>query len=196
MISTIGIPTIDPALDREAVETAGHLYDSAVACYAEGRDQQAESLFRRTLYLFEKHEGPNHPDVAQVLINLAMIYEDRCEYGAAEQMYQLSVRVMEQIVDDGDTNIEQMRLGAWCRLGAIHRIRGEDGQAASLFHRALAHAERIFGPDSMEVVEALNQLGILGEYTGRFNEAEGYYYRALAVLQQWLGPDHPGLLTV
>ncbi|MCI0390789.1 MAG: tetratricopeptide repeat protein [Acidobacteria bacterium] len=196
MISTIEIPTIDQALGGEPEEIASHLYDSAVACYGEGRMRQAESLFRRALYLFEKNEGPDHPDVAQVLINLAAIHKDRCEYEAAEEMYQRAVMLMDQTADDGETNIEQMRLGAWCSLGAIYRVRGEYDRAASFLHRALDHAERKFGPESMEVIEALNQLGVLGKCTGRFDEAEGYYHRVLSILQQWLGPDHPGLASL
>src|SRR5262249_48176059 len=153
------------------------LFDSAVARYGEGRVGQAESLFRRALYLFEEHESKESPDVAQVLINLAVIYEGRCEYGAAERMHQRAVRIMEQAVDDGDKNIERLRLGAWCGLGAVYRIQGAYDRAALLFHKALAHAERNFGPESMEALEALNQLGMAGKNTFRFDEAEGYYLR-------------------
>src|ERR1044071_5263738 len=131
------IPATNQALDRDPVEIACETYDSALASYAEGKADQAESLFLRALHLLEQAEGPDSPDVAQVLINLAVIDEDRCEYGAAEQFYERSVRIMEQTVDTGDADIERLRVQSWSGLGAIHRTQGKYGQAGELFRRAL-----------------------------------------------------------
>src|SRR5207253_2293402 len=124
------------------------------------------------------------------------LYEDRCEYGAAEQHYQRSVRIMEQTVDSGDMDIERLRVQSWSCLGAIHRTQGRYQQAGELFRRALSSAEQSFGPNSEETANVLNQLGMLGKYEGHFEEAAQYYHRALAILEQLFGADHHCLASL
>jgi len=65
-------------------DEACRLHDAAVDAYGGARIEDAEGLFRRALRMLERVEGEDHPDVARVHNNLAAIYEDRCEYEAAE----------------------------------------------------------------------------------------------------------------
>ena len=39
----------------------------ATLYYAEGRDDEAEQLYRRTFAIFERAQGANHPNVAQIV---------------------------------------------------------------------------------------------------------------------------------
>ena len=47
----------------------------------------AESFFIRALEMRESVLGPDHPDLAQSLNNLAALYNDRKQYSRAEPMY-------------------------------------------------------------------------------------------------------------
>ena len=42
---------------------------------AQGKDAEAEPLYKRALAIREKALGKDHPDVATVLENLAVLYE-------------------------------------------------------------------------------------------------------------------------
>jgi tetratricopeptide (TPR) repeat protein len=150
--------------------------------YAEGDHQKAESLFLHALKMLKLAEGSDHPDVAQLLNNLAAIYEDRCEYGAAEECYQRSVGIMEKANDFGDAKIIKLRLQSWQNLGRMHQTQGHYDLAETVLERALALSEQTFGSHSPEVAETLNQLGMLYKYAGRFPEAGQLYQRALAIL--------------
>src|SRR5215813_2683721 len=130
---------------HDAVERACRLHEAALALYAEGNSQKAEPMFRRALRLLERAEGADHPDVAQVLNNLAAIHEDRCEYEAAERLYERSVRIMERAIDDGDTDIIRLRLQSWRNLGRIHQSQGRYDQAEAFFKQALNISEQAFG---------------------------------------------------
>lgn len=50
---------------------AANLYLTAALCLADGEYAKAESFFRRTLMVFEKNFGSDHPKVANVLKDLA-----------------------------------------------------------------------------------------------------------------------------
>jgi CHAT domain-containing protein len=61
--------------------------------------------------------------------------------------------------------------------------------------RALAIAEKAFGPDHPAVGTGLNNLAIVFRAEGRYAEAEPLYTRALAIDEKALGPDHPDVGT-
>ncbi len=77
-----------------------------------------------------------------------------------------------------------LRVQSLALRGSQLRDAGRYGEAKPLLVEALALAEESFGPDSMEVAAALNQLGMLGKYDGHFDEAEAAYRRALRITEQ------------
>jgi tetratricopeptide (TPR) repeat protein len=66
-------------------------------------------------------------------------------------------------------------------------------EAAEIAMRALAVAERKFGPDHPVVAKALNNLATLYFVQGRDADASPLFKRALAILKTALGPDHPAV---
>ena len=55
----------------DPIDLACRLNDEAVSCYNEGQNKKAERLFRRAISLLEEAEGPDSPDVANVINSLA-----------------------------------------------------------------------------------------------------------------------------
>ena len=53
-----------------------------------GRYAQAEPLLKRSLQIRETKLGPDHPDVATTLNNLALLYKKTGRYAEAEPLYQ------------------------------------------------------------------------------------------------------------
>ncbi len=67
------------------------------ALYArQGRNAEAERLFKRSVATFEKTLGPNHPDLAGVLDNLAGLYKDQGRYADARQVLKRSMAIREK----------------------------------------------------------------------------------------------------
>jgi Tetratricopeptide repeat/CHAT domain len=54
--------------------------------YSQGRYAEAEPLRKRALAIYEKALGPNHPDVAITLNNLAWLYKTQGRYAEAEPL--------------------------------------------------------------------------------------------------------------
>lgn len=188
------LPAVDkaPPSDADDIDAACGLHDSAVSYRAEGKYDQAESLGLQALMIFEKAVGPKHPDVANILNNLAGIHVDRGEYAEAERLYQRSVSIMEK-VSEGDADIERLRVQSLSNLAEFYRLQGRNEAAESLFKRALAIKEKLFGPNHPEVAMTLNKLAVLYKSQGRYTEAKLLYQRSLSGLKKALGPSHPNV---
>src|SRR5579883_2259397 len=68
--------------------------------------------------------------------------------------------------------------------------RGQYGQAAPLFQRALAIHEQVLGPQHPHTAQSLNNLAALYDDQGDYAQAEPLFQRALAIREQVLGPQH------
>ena len=68
---------------------------------------------------------------------------------------------------------------------------GDYAKALPVAERALALAEKQFGPNDAKVALQLNDLARLYWALGRYVEAEPLYQRALTISEKSQGPDHP-----
>lgn len=156
-----------------------------------GNFAEAEPLLRRALALDEKGFGPNHPNVATCLNNLAALLHDTNRLKEAEILYRRALAIDEQSFGSNDPKV------ATClnNLALLLKASGRLQEAEPLYRRALAVDEQSFGPDHPRVATHLNNLAQLLQTTDRPDEAEPFYRRALAIDQGVLGPNHPRIAS-
>jgi tetratricopeptide (TPR) repeat protein len=152
---------------------------------------QAEPLFRRALTIDEKSYGPNNPDVATELNNLAEVLRATNRLGEAEPLYRRALAIDEKSSGPDHPNVARDLNNLASLLQATNRL----AQAEPLFRRALAIPEKSYGPDHPDVAIRLNNLALLLLDTNRLAQAEPLYRRALAIGEKSYGPDHPVLAT-
>ncbi|CAM9285208.1 unnamed protein product, partial [Ectocarpus sp. 13 AM-2016] len=63
-----------------------------------GKYSEAEPLFKQTLAIYEKVLGPEHPDVALSLNNLAVFLEGQGKYSEAEPLFEQSLTMREKML--------------------------------------------------------------------------------------------------
>jgi tetratricopeptide (TPR) repeat protein len=61
-----------------------------------GDYNKALPLYQRSLDIREKMLGPQHPDVAQTLNNLAELYRQMGDYNKALPLYQRALKIVEK----------------------------------------------------------------------------------------------------
>ena len=94
------------------------------ACYYfESQYVEAESLFRQALEVREKALGPEHPDVAECLHNLASLYTTEREFARAEPLFKRALKIRKE------------------RLGAGHPVVRRTMQAYAVLLRQTAREE-------------------------------------------------------
>jgi len=79
--------------DRAALAEATRLNQEAVALYHAGKFSQAVPLLRRALAIREKALGPEHPDVATSLNNLAHLLAGQRQAARARPLYERARRI-------------------------------------------------------------------------------------------------------
>jgi tetratricopeptide (TPR) repeat protein len=60
------------------------------------KGKQAEALYKQALSIDEKALGPEHPDLAYPLNDLAKLYTEQRRYEEAEPLYQRALHIWEQ----------------------------------------------------------------------------------------------------
>jgi tetratricopeptide (TPR) repeat protein len=158
-----------PAPPPGSVEEACRLHERAVAVREHGQHAEAATCARYALASFEREYGPDHPDVANILNNLAGIYADQGYYTEAARLAQRSVTIMEQTT--GSPDLELLRIQSLRTLAGVYRAQGGYAESESLYQRALASAEAAMGTDHLETAACPNDTVVEKPYARLLGEA-------------------------
>jgi len=170
------------------IARASRLHEQALACRAEGRITEAGPLAELALEILEQENGPDHPDVANLLLCLAGIREEAGDLSTAERLGRRAAGILETM-EDGGPDIPRLRIQGLGVLAGVLRNQGRYGEAGQLFRRALTLSEKDLGADDLQTAALLDGLGMLHKCQGRYDEAEALYRRALDIVDAALGPD-------
>jgi tetratricopeptide (TPR) repeat protein len=166
-----------------------YLNEWGSATYLAGDYKGAEPPLQQALALREKALGPDHPDVATSLNNLAELYRAQGRYSEAEPLYQRALAIYEAVLGAEHPNVA----ASFNNLAELYRAQGRYSEAEPLYQRALALWERVLGAEHPDVATSLNNLAELYRAQGRYSEAEPLYQRALAIYEAVLGTEHPNV---
>lgn len=177
---------------EDSAEKAEILNHQANALTALGKFDEAKPPYQRALTIREQVLGPEHPDTATSLNNLAVLYHHQGRYAQAEPLFQRALAIRGQVLGpEHPVTAESLN-----NLAALYRNQGRYAQAEPLYQRALAIWEQAFGPEHPDTATSLNNLALLYTQQGRYAQAEPLYQRALAILEKSLGPEHPRVAVV
>ena len=174
-------PNLDLNVMNESGDEAVRLHEQAIAARESGDLQQAAVLGQEALRRFELLDGPDHPDVANVLLHLGDVHEAGADYDQAQGCFQRAVHIMEAL-PTGDPDLDRLRLRALGGLAGIHRQLGTYREAECLYQRALeADHNRRF------LWRLLLAVGLLLVWIGWFFSAEVTLYEVTAEAQLEVG---------
>jgi tetratricopeptide (TPR) repeat protein len=168
-------------------EEAKRLNQQAVELYQAGRYQEALPLQQRALKIYEQALGPEHPDLAASLNNLAGIYQAMGANSQALPLYQRALKIREKALgpEHPDT------AASLNNLAALYWAMAAYDQALPLYQRALKIREEALGPEHPDTSVSLNNLAMLHQSQGAYDQALPLFQRALKIREKVLGPEHP-----
>jgi len=171
--------------DRAAL--AFSLTNLANVLWGAGDHASARPLYERALNLAQQAGGPDHLDVARVLVGLGWMVHLEPDNDAAREIYERALRIRESALGPDHPDVAE----ALTLLGAVLLDMGDAGAATAAQERALRIQEAALGPDHPSVAETLHQLGTIASRAAEYAKARSFHERALAMREKALGPNHP-----
>lgn len=123
--------------DPEAEQISNSLALSELNNQAKGNPQSAEPLLRQAVALADRSLGPDHPDTAAALNNLATVLESKGNYTEAESLFRRSLAICEKKFGSTDPRTAM----ALDNLAGALEAQGNLTEAEALLRRSLAIAE-------------------------------------------------------
>ena len=145
-----------------------------IASYQAGEYRTAEKPFTRSLMICEKTLGPEHPNTAESLNNLALLYIAQGKYDEAEPLYKRSLAIYEKALGPEHPNTAT----SLNNLARLYRAQGKYGEAEPLYKRSLAIYEKTLGPEHPLVAIVCENLAELYKKLGKQSESEKLTNRA------------------
>ena len=146
----------------------------------------AELLYRRALAIAERSLGPDHPNVAASLNNLAQLLQTTNRLTEVEPLMRRALEIEERSLGPDHPNVAIYLNNLAGLLNDTNRL----ADAEPLMRRALAIDEHRFGSHHPAVATNLSNLAGLLQDTNRLADAESMYRRALAIDEGSYGPEH------
>ncbi|MEA2678735.1 MAG: hypothetical protein QOK03_457 [Candidatus Binataceae bacterium] len=160
----------------------GQYMRTALAAYG-----QARPLFERALSIHEKALGPEHPNTATSLANLALLLQDQGDFAGARPLLERSLAIIEKVWGpehrDTATSLHN--------LASLLRASGDLAGARPLIERDLMICEKLLGPEHPDTATSLHALALLLMEQGDLGGARPLFERALMIYEKVLGTEHP-----
>ncbi len=102
----------------------------------------ARPLFERALAISEKVLGPEHPDTANKLNNLAGLLWDKGDLAAARPLYERALAICEKVLGPEHPNTNRTR----SNFAGLLLAAGAQTEAFALGEKALANHDKAFPP--------------------------------------------------
>ena len=118
------------------------LNSEAIELQRVGNYDRAVLTAKKALRVAEENVGPNHPDVAESLNNLGLLYDIQGEYSKAEMLYKRALAIWEEKLGPDHPNVA----AGLNNLAELYRIQNRDHEAAVLKRRAAEIYSRLKGP--------------------------------------------------
>ena len=108
------------------------LNDEVMELYRTGKYDRGVVVAKKALEVAEQNVGPDHPDVATSLNNLAELYRTQGQYAQAEPLYKRSLAIREKVLgpDHPDVAVSLEN------LAYLYRVTHRDAEAEPLEQRA------------------------------------------------------------
>ncbi len=159
---------------------------------AAGHRDEALSFGQKALEIRERVLGPEHPEVAANLHNIASIHRERDEYALAKELCERALSIQKRALGEEHPDIAR----ALANLANVYGEMGDHAAALVIYENAARIQEQAMGPGHFELAKMLGNIGTLHYHMHAFDDALRVHQRALAISEKQLGEDHPDVATI
>jgi tetratricopeptide (TPR) repeat protein len=164
-------------------ETLHSVNALAVNLKAQGRAAEAEPLSRRVLSSQER-KNPRSEETLAAIAELALCLVELERFSEAQALLEQQLSLQSDVGSDHPT-----RLRAMHSLSLVFLRTGKPERAAELSEQVLEQRARIYGPEHVETLAAMNNLGKARLLLGELQSAADLLGRCLSIVARDL-PEH------
>ncbi len=147
----------------------------------------ALDYYSKALDAEERAHGPDRPELAVVLTNLALTYRQKNENRTAEPLLRRALSIQQKALGPE----HPATASTLSNLGSLLQSTGKLDEAERLERHALRIFQRKLGPQTAELATAYTNLADLLWTKGARAESVGLYRKALAADEFVYGAEHP-----
>lgn len=144
---------------------------------------------QRSLGIYLKTVGENHPNVACVYSNMAHIHYVKGDMDRAFEIFHKSLMITVKTLGQGHPNVASI----YGNMALIYENKGEFDEALRYSQQSLAIKQKTFGENHPTVGIAYNNLGGIYATKGDLDKAEDYLNKSLANFRKALGDNNPAV---
>ena len=175
----------DPVLQADVFDDFGEVRAN------QGRFDEAKELFAQALAVAEREYGPDHPVVAESLLNLAVVANLEGRMTEALDGTNRAVRILE--ADDGG---DPLALANALNSQASMLAEAGDTEGALKISQRSLELFRTHGPDNPQLIVSITNLGTMLSNAGRLDESDERLREAVAMVEKQHGKDAANLWPI
>jgi tetratricopeptide (TPR) repeat protein len=175
-----------PLLEASIRRTIGRTYREL------GLFNDAQRHLEKALEIRRRLRSDSHPELLEILDDVASIYWLQGKYALAQPLAQRTVDIHRRLSGEEHTDT----LTAINNLAVLYTFQGKFQNSEQLLVKALEVRRRTSGPGHLETVAVMTNLAQVYDRQARYREAEALYDEALAARRRLSGPEHPDTLVV
>lgn len=157
----------------------------AFAYQGGGNTKRALYHFENCLRCLEEKLGPSHRVITETAETMAGLYHDVGEYELALSLYEKSITIRMEIVQEENSELADLYL----KMGVTHEAIGAFEKALTCFDRARIIWERCLDPNDPNLGGVFYNLAMMHQKLNKFDEALDLYKRSLNIREYSLGPN-------
>jgi CHAT domain-containing protein/Tfp pilus assembly protein PilF len=183
--------TAKTSSSREAeIEEARRLMEEVGQLINRGEYDAAMPKAKRALEMRRRIFGPEHPNVAAALNNLAYILFKQNDDSKAQPLYEQALAIFEKTKTESPDAASTLN-----NFGLLRYRQNDRANAEQLFRRALAMLEKLpQGTERPMAATIMSNLALVFVERGELGPAEQLFRRALSVQEKQFAPDNPALI--
>ena len=152
----------------------------------QGLYEQTLPWYEQCLEVTKERLGEEHPDFAESLNNLALLYRYQGKYREAEPLYLQALELKRRLLGEEHSDVALILNN----LTVLYEFQGKYSEAESLCLQAWELWRRLLGEEHTRVALSLNNLAVIYDSQKRYSEAESLYLQALELWRRLLGEQH------
>ncbi|MCC5945599.1 MAG: tetratricopeptide repeat protein, partial [Bernardetiaceae bacterium] len=133
--------------------------------------EKSENYFQQALTLRKEILGETHPDYANSLNNLGLLYEKMGNYAQAEPLYKESLKIYKEALGEKHPDYAS----SLNNLAILYWNMGNYTQAEALYKESMQIRKEALGEKHPDYANSLNNLAILYRNMGNYAQAEPLY---------------------